>query len=378
MLLLGWLFYIAFPMAAGLAGWLDDVPHAAPYADYFTADSPWWPALLLYSGLIPLAFAAGSKVSRTLALPIVPHVRVDKISWAMLPLYCGLMTAFALSAREFLFQGYLGGVDSSVVGPLATMEMLLLFQFIVCKSAGLRMLTVGFGAMLGVCSILLLGMGGRLYVLTALVAVYFYWWNWVAKSARARLGSLGVSLLLVIAMVAVGMYRVGGADRDEFAFYVLAEPMYTGISGLSLVLNGSWSLIDTPKDLFSGFINLVPAAVWPGKSEYFVSLLDTSLDLESPFGGLSIIASTVGNFGLLGGLAFIGFVGAVLGWSSKNHGSALGRALYCVLVAMLPFMFFRDPFQVQIKVVLTAFALVGIHLLISPRVRRRRLVSVAA
>jgi uncharacterized membrane protein len=115
----------------------------------------------------------------------------------------------------------------------------------------------------------------------------------------------------------------------------------------------------------------LPAALWPGKVDAVASLSTAGLDFESPFGAISIITSSVGNFGYVGGLAFVGVVGMVFGWAERNATSPVMRALYCFLVSLLLFLFFRDPFQVQVKLVTTGFLLVALHWATTISVTRR-------
>lgn len=362
---LGWVFYLALPLAAEFIGVLDDMPGAEPFTDYFSIQSPWWPAFVGYVIALPLAYMSGAALAGWLVLPKLPRMGSRATGRILLVLYSCLLVIFTVNAREYLFEGYLQGVETAVVGPVSTLEILLLFEWLVCKATD-NQYRGPYAFLLTVCSLVLLGMGGRLYVVTVLVAAYFYWWKWSGRSTSARWTSIAVALAVAAGFAVIGMLRLGEGDFSQLGFYFLAEPMYTGISGLSLVLNGTWSVFDAPRDFFSGFINLVPAAFWPGKSEYLVSLVDSNLDLESPFGALSIVASTIGNFGYAGGLIFTAGVGFVLGWAGRQADGPVGRSLYCVLAAMLPFMFYRDPFQVQVKVVLTCFVLVLLHWLAQP------------
>lgn len=367
----GWTLYVALILAGGWLGLFATMEAAAPAARYFEGASGSWWGLFLYAALMPLAFVAGSRlagVSRRIGTWSMSLTLQNVI---VAPIYAILLIVFTASASGLLFQGYLEGVDSSLVGPLATLELMLLFQYLACRAANRRVFQRLFGVLLVLSSITLLGMGGRLYVASVLFGLYFYWWKWVARDALARRRSLKWAALAPIAFALIGMWRLGSFEPREIGFYLLAEPLFTSISAISFMLGETWSMFDVPKDFFSAFINIVPAALWPGKAEFVTSLSDTSLDFESPFGAMSIVTSSVANFGFVGGLVFIGLVGSLFGWAEKNAGTPLLRAFYCYLVALLPFLFFRDPFQVQIKLVVTGFLLVAFHVALSLEMRRQ-------
>jgi hypothetical protein len=295
-------------------------------------------------------------------------------AWSLFVVYAVLLMLFTMAAKDLLFQGYAEGVDSSVVGPIATLQMVLLFQYLVSRAAGLTHAKRALGLLLVLTSVVLLGMGGRLYVVSTLVAMYFYWWKWVAEDSAARLRSVKWALFAPLVLALMGMWRVGALDATAFGFYLFAEPLYTSISAVSFFLGGSWHWVDTPTDFFLAFVNVIPAFVWPGKVDVVTSLSDAGLNFESPFGALSIITSSVGNFGYAGGLVFVGTVGMVFGWAERNATSPLMRALYCFLVALLPFLFFRDPFQVQVKLVATGFLLLALNWALTlPAASRKRL-----
>lgn len=362
--MLGWSYYIAIPLFAGLLGLFETLEAAEPAARYFETQSEWWSSLVAYALLMPAAFLVGDRLARLLRRNSAIAVRIGLANWILLPLYGALLLAFIVAARELLFAGYADGVDSSLVGPIATVQMVLTFQFLLCTAAGAARARLACGLLLGVSSVALLGMGGRLYVTSTLVALYFYWWNWGARDDAARRRSVKWALMSPFVLAAVGMWRVGSLDVSSLGFYLFAEPLFTSISGMSFMLNGKWSLLTLPTDFFSAFTNIIPTALWPTKADELVALGDI-LDYESPFGALSIITSSVGNFGFVGGLGFIGFVGCFMGRARRNARTPLTRAFYCFLVALLPFMFFRDPFQVQIKLVVTGVALMLLHRVIS-------------
>jgi len=372
--ILGWALYVAAPLLLGYFGVFERLEPVESVAGYFEGPAAMWAGLLLYAALMPLAFYGGSRFARSWRRmpPLIVPLRLQ--SWLLLVVYAILLVLFTAAARELLFQGYAEGVDSTVVGPIATLQMVLLFQYLVCKAAGLTRVGRGLGVLLILASVVLLGMGGRLYVASALVALYFYWWKWVAQDRAARRRSIKWALLAPLVLAVIGMWRVGALDISGLGFYLFAEPLFTSISAVSYFLGGSWHILDTPTDFFSAFINVVPTALWPEKLNFVASLSNAGLDFESPFGALSIITSSVANFGYLGGLAFIALVGTVFGWAQRNATSPLMRAFYCFLVSLLPFLFFRDPFQVQVKLVTTGFLLLAFHWsLTMPVARRARL-----
>lgn len=356
----GWSYYLLVPVLAGRFGLFESSDSFSLMRRFCTPSDPWWPALMAYVALLPLAFLVGSLVAgriprvRPLATPVRAPTAV------LIPLYALGVLVTGYGARGNLFAGYSQDMDLSVVGPVSTMQMCLLFQFLAARGAGLRSAR-WLGLLLLACSLLLLGMGGRLYVLSAVVAIYIHWWKFRARSARVRMRSLVAVIATPIAFAAAGMLRLGVFDPADLGFYIFAEPLFTSISAFTLMDGHGWAWLDAPRDFFSAFINLVPAAAWPGKADHVVNLLETSLPFEAPFGAVSIVVSTIANFGYLGGPLFVAFVGFVMERVRRGADSPAGQALYCYLCALLPFMFFRDPFPVQIKVALTGFVLVWLN-----------------
>jgi hypothetical protein len=153
------------------------------------------------------------------------------------------------------------------------------------------------------------------------------------------------------------MWRMGESNYIQLGFYLFAEPLFTSISAFSFMQNWEGGMFDEPKDFFYAFLNIVPSWIWEDKAEFFSSLVADKFSVLSPFGALSIVASSVGNFGFFGGLIFVSFVGFVMGTSRKNAVSPISKALYCYLTSLILFIFFRDGFQIQVKLVITGFLL---------------------
>jgi len=357
---IGWSYYLLVPALAGRLGLFESSDSFSLMRRFCQPTDPWWPLLLSYVALLPLAFAAGSLTAGSLPRLRALPTPLGRPTAALIPLYAIGLIVTGYGARANFFAGYSPDMDLSVVGPVSTMQMCILFQYLAARAAGLRSAR-WLALLLLACAVLLLGMGGRLYVLSSIVAIYIQWWKFRAKSARVRIRSLAAVIVTPLLFATAGMLRLGVFDPAELGFYVFAEPLFTSISAFTLMDSHGWSWLDGPRDFFSAFVNLVPAALWPGKADHVVSLLETPLPFEAPFGAVSIVVSTIGNFGFLGGPFFIGFVGFVMERVRRAAGTAAGQALYCYLCALLPFMFFRDPFPVQIKVAMTGFVLVWLN-----------------
>lgn len=370
--IVGFLYYFIFPQILGYVGVFEASNSFGFVSAYFEPDNDWWPYLITFTLAAPAMYLLGSALTQLTAARrrAGTSTRERSSSWVLLLIYGLILVALTYNARSLLFTGYIETVDSSVLGPLATLHMLVLFQYLY-ERASHRSTSVAFGLLLAVTSCILLSMGGRLYVLSALVSIYFRWWNWGARSAAEQLRSLVLILCVPVALVAVGMWRVGETDYSLVSFYFAAESVFTGISGFTLFTSGNWSPVDSPYEFLASFANVVPSAIWPNKADWFISLTVPMQNYEAPFGAVSIIASTVGNFGFIGGMLFFFFVGFYMSAVARTRGNPLREAHYCALVGLLPFMFFRDPFQIQVKVVVTYFILYWVAKLMSITIRDR-------
>lgn len=355
--MIGWAYYLGGPVIVAYFGLLNRIESAGAWVYYIQTIGTDHGLLILYVALMPFAFFIGDKISQQFkrARPRVNYVRLA--NWIMWPAYALLLVVFTISARELLFSGYAKGYDLYLMGPIATLQMLILFQYLLYKSSG-NMAAAKLNAYLLIAtSVILLGMGGRLYVVTSLAAIYFYYWNWGLKNSISRRNTLVGMFFILILLAVIGMWRLGEASFIQFGFYLFAEPLFTSISAFSFMQNWEVVLFDAPKDFFFSFLNIVPSWIWKDKAEYFSTLLTDSISVLSPFGALSIVASSAGNFGFIGGLLFVMLVGFVMGRTRLNAVSPISRALYCYLTGLLLFIFFRDPFQIQVKLVLTGFLL---------------------
>ena len=356
--LIGWVYYLGLPMAAGYLNLFALVDQAAPFADRFDVRTDRWYALAIYVFLLPACYIGGNWVAcKFKSGPFRTGIRPRFSSQILLPIYALLLATFAFQARTLLFGGYVEGYDASLMGPLATIEMVLLYQYIACSAAGLRRYSFAFGFLLFLASVVLLSMGGRIYVASALSAVMFYRWKWVARTRQDRYRMVKWILLAPLAFAAIGMIRLGTFDLTGLGFFLLAEPLFTAISGISFVLDDKWHWFAFPNEFISSFVNIVPSSIWPNKVDQILQLSDIYPEYQSPFGAQSIVVSTIGNFGYVGGLMFVGVVGAFIGRVALKATTPHSCALYCFLVSMLLFIFFRDPYQIQVKLVFTGLVL---------------------
>lgn len=362
--LIGWAYYLGGPVMIAYLGLLNSIESAEAWLKYVDTEGPLRWALPLYVLLMPAAFLLGDRISGLLKPPKQRMNHVRLASWLLWPLYAILLVVMMFLASDLMFSGYVGGYDPIIMGPIATLQLLILFQYLVLKASGLRVAARLNLVLLVVSSVVLLSMGGRLYVATALAAILFYKWNWETRVASARRHAMMWAFLLIVVFAMLGMLRMGVFNPFFVLLYMFLEPLFTSISAYS-VMRGDWGLLaDNPNDFLISFVNIVPSWLWPGKAAFIESSVE-EFRIFAPFGAKSIVASTVQNFGFAGGLTFVAIVGFVMGRSRINATSPISVAFYCYLVGLLLFIFFRDPFQIQVKLVLTGGLLVWLYRVIS-------------
>ncbi len=191
-------------------------------------------------------------------------------------------------------------------------------------------------------SVMLLGLGGRMYVLVVLICILSYLLLHVKVSLKRVALFTALSFIFLLAM---GIIRQGGSiDRKGLFFIFIAEPMFNWLSTGSLLKFNQLNLFEIPYVLLSSVVSMIPTAIWSGKNDFIAQISGTQLYLiESPVGGTNIIASVISSFGVIGSLISIYLFGLLGGFlvkkSSKNDFNFM---MLCAFCSLMPFMFFRD------------------------------------
>jgi hypothetical protein len=372
MFLIGWLHYIGLPIILGYAGVYESSDMFGPLVHYFDIDNQYWPYFIIYSILALIAYWLGSlwaPLSNVLPKQLNPvkKLRIDVM--CLVPIYFSLMLFFTWNSSAYLGAGYTEGIDISVLGPLCTLEMILLFHYLNERFVGTRVTTGAYVLLLTLCSLVLLSMGARLAVLSAIVSIYFQWWNWGGANRTAQIKSLKVLAIIPLILTVIGMWRQNdlGFDLTKALYYLVGEPIGTAISGITVFTGGRWDgLIDFPEAFLVNFYNIVPTMFWSDKAAFLSELLANINDkFEQPFGATSIIASSVGYFGFLGGSIFFLLVGAFMTAVGRIK-NFYSKTYYCFLVGLLPFIFFRDPFQGHVKYIVTGLLMCFVVKILRP------------
>lgn len=381
--LVGWAYYLVLPFFVLDLGHRFEFELFPSVTEFFNFESAWYWALPLISTAMLLFFLGGSGLGSLLCSPSKCIKLKYSFSQFFLPAYLIIIVYLALKSRSQLFSGYAHGVDTEVAGAFSTMQMLLVFHYLVCGCIGNTIYKKAAFYLLIINSVILIGLGGRLYVVTAVISVVVF--EFYRKSRLHRWSSskfISFALLTSGVLIGLGMWRVADFSLSNLIFYGGAESFFTYISAATYIQSGEWNLLNTPVDFFSGFVNLIPTAILPEKQNIMVSLIDSSGSIQSPYGAINIVASTVANFGLIGAMIFFFVVGMFFEKLRKGIKCKLSLVCYCYLCGLLPFMFFRDPFQIQVKVVLTGLILVGIYYLLQviasllrPQIRANRAAS---
>lgn len=359
----GYLFYWLFPVVLGTSGAFAEQPGMGLWYDVFRRVPP--STLVLYVLIVNavyLAFVAGytRSAGRNAGLPTPSPVRFvpNLLGVLFVPLLALAALASFLLRSEF-FRGYTTEsilTETGIRGAFVAISSGLLGLALLRYSA--RALTRRksivrsipsdlFFVVYFLVAILVASLGGRLYLVSALLMIAAY------RSAYER--RIGYRAFLIGSLVAaggaaiIGIVRLGmGVNETAVLFNLAAEPLFTSFSLLSFLVNNHPDLLRIPVFLASDFANLIPTALFPGKAALLRDPNNYGFPVLAPLGALNSYFSFMINFGALGTIAALYAGGAWLGRLRQREGSPVARTAYSMITGWAAFTLFRDPFSVSI------------------------------
>lgn len=368
-LIFGLSFYCFLPFFAYASNIYSNGPGAQTWMKLFEPLYYSSTIAIFYIAFLMLAFISGKIIS----VPIFFRKLNKPISKVVLN-YSALLIIVTFSfyiylARGNIFKGYLAVYDTSLMGPLATVNLITtLFLLNIIQWKQSYHMFYLFLFILLINSFFLLSMGGRMYVLTSAISLLLQHINSVSKNPESRIKILGIIFFIPLILLIIGVWRSGSEFNLEIlTVFGLAEPLLTSISIASLYDCEKLYLFRIPYNFLSSIINFIPSSVFSNKAEFIISLNDISTCLYSPFGATNIIASLYLNFGIIGSGIFILLFSILL--KSIKLVNRDGWWLYYYACGLLPFMFFRDGFIIFNKVLFFSGLITGAVILILGRVR---------
>lgn len=354
LILLGALFYLILPFLA----FKYDLYTGGPGKDIWEAEFsklyPHYFLYLFYTLLLLFSIVAGSYVKIQNSFLSHPDKECQSyIAFALLSIIIPALFYYTFLSKDLLFTGYSEESQNENMGPIATCHLLLTALTLNLYDRKNISFIKSTCLLLSVISaVILLSLGGRLYVLSSLVA-YLLLIQDKYQSFRTRVGILVVILIVVLALISIAIWRVGDIfETSTLGKYLIAEFVLTSISMTNLFDCNSISLFNTPYNFLSSYINLIPVFIFPSKHDYLIDLDPTRQCLYSPFGATNILISLSYNFGYIGSILYA-FIFSVF-YSNLLKSS---RWLYIYCSSYIPFMLFRDGFLIFNKVIILGLLL---------------------
>jgi hypothetical protein len=353
--LIGFIYYLITPLVVGNFELMSDMPamnnwHKAFYLSLNNSSSYIFIILAFF-----VSFYTGSilidVLPRRSKLSNHPNKKFLKINLSIYGLLFLLTTIYiSIIYREVLFSGY-QAYDISILGMLGTINSVgvMLLLFIILNSKKYNFQIGLFYSFILYSSIILIGLGSRIYVLIPIVAMFVYKFyysknKWTVKKVFALTFSIA-SLLLII-----GAWRIGASIDLEFLLYLLlAEPTFTWWSAATFLANNELVAIDFPSNFLSSFSNFLPSFLNADKSSW-IYLIQDKYFYEAPLGADSLFVNIQGNFGWYFGSFYMFLLGLFYSFIERlSRMSNFYLAYYICIVAVLPFQIFRDNFGIVNK-----------------------------
>ena len=256
-----------------------------------------------------------------------------------------------------MFTGYLNLSNGTpqaaqLKGQFATLNCIALFIMIYSLLNDYK----GFSKIIYVlivltCSIILIGVGSRMYVLVPMIS-FLIFKLYYAKKKWTVFKFFAISLICLAFLIMVGVWRLQDftLNFEDYFFIFIGEPVLTWWSASTFLANNPvLHAIDFPSPYLSSFINFLPSFLFPNK-EFLLIPLSEKHYFSAPLGATSAFVSIQGNFGWLLGFMFMFLFGLFFSLL-ENYGTKNKFILtyYILIVSTLPFQFFRDDFTISNK-----------------------------
>lgn len=265
------------------------------------------------------------------------------VSYVAIPLVVALIL-FAYLARGSLFGGY-GSYDIAARGKMSTLLVAFNFFFLyqlVTQQKISWLLVLGTA----VTALLLLSMGGRLYVFQTLL-IYLIYKTSFAPRRWKMIHIAGFAVTGFLVGGAFGVWRLGESFSFDNAMYsFMAEPAFTWFSTSTFLIENDIPRFNIPWNFLTSFFNLIPNTFFSLK-QYMVSTQAMGYNYQNPLGADSVWTTYIINFGSYGSFVFVFITGFILNFLRHLSETSRFWAVYYILVCgMLPFQFFRDGFYI--------------------------------
>lgn len=279
-----------------------------------------------------------------------------------------VMLVFIYLARNSLFGGY-ASYDIAARGKMSTLLVLFNF-FLVYQLISIRKVswTIILGAT--VTALLLLSMGGRMYVFQTFIILLVYKTSFALKKWKIhQIAGLLAAGFFVGSLSGIWRLKTSyNIDRALYSF--MAEPAFTWFSTSTFLSGNDIPLLNFPSNFLTSFFNMIPNT-FISLSSYIVSPHEMGYHYLSPLGADSVWTTYIVNFGVIGAFIFIFLLGFILNFLRyASAGNRFVAAYYIMVCGMLPFQFFRDAFYIINKQLFFNFLLLPAFILLSLKLIR--------
>jgi len=308
---------------------------------YFIISILWLPAF--YMGHLLFKLLKPYKISLAFFKPDLVNKNIGIIS----ALLFTTLVLFIFLGRNSLFHGY-SSYDTGVRGKFSTLlvvyNFFLIYQLIVKQKPSLL-----FISGLAITLLLLLSMGGRMYVFQTFVVLLVYKTSFADKRLSFPIMLIMLTFFFFIGALS-GIWRMGeNFTLVNGSYSFIAEPVFTWFSTSSFLAQNEIPLFNVPLNFLTSFFNLVPNTI-VSLQPYVISTQSMGFITQSPLGADSIWSNIVINFGAIGSFFFIMFTGFILNVLRSNaESSKFGAVYYIMVCGMIPFQLFRDGFYLLNK-----------------------------
>lgn len=349
----GLFYYFLMPPFAML--FLPDSVHVGRAIIWVFADQ--YDIYYFLDGIVIVAsWISGRYLSRVLISPsasfLDPATYMVKGGWIlvmfMLAVFVLNLSSAVLGGASF-FSGY-QDYDILVLGPFATLAfMAMLFRTFFSDSK----VRLGFFLIFAGSTLILLGLGSRMLVVTAIaIAMIDYFYSRALKRASVVVFII-FAIAIAVGMLVVGVVRDGGnLDIQSLLGIFFAEPLYTSIGAVRyFTFTDGRPVFNFPYDVVAGFVNFIPSILFPEKVEVFQALGGLSWNY-SPFGASALLVNLYKNFGMAYPLFIIVLALYYSFLQASARVSVFYRAIYFSSLPLLLLYIHREGFVTVIKVLL--------------------------